>query len=159
MSVAKGGGLNGGGNGFSSGGGGLNGGGGGLNGGGGGLNGGGGGLNGGGAGLNGGGAGLNGGGGGLNGGGSNEITLATANSVTRPPRNLMVTSEQNSPRRITLQWTPPTFGQIGAYNIYRSADGGQTFAVIATVPGTQTTYTDTPNGAGPPCNATGYQYF
>jgi fibronectin type 3 domain-containing protein len=132
MSVAKGGGLNGGGNGFSSGGGGLNGGGGGLNGGGGGLNGGGGGLNGGGgglnggggglngggAGLNGGGAGLNGGGGGLNGGGSNEITLATANSVTRPPRNLTAT-EDVSPRNIHLFWNPPTFGQIGAYNIYR----------------------------------------
>ena len=100
-----------------------------------------------------------GGGGGLRGlgggGGLGEITHLTVNSVTRPPRNL-VGSEAASPRNITLNWTAPTFGQIGAYKVYRSADGGNTFTVITTVSGAPpvTTYTDTVA-----CNPTGYEYF
>ena len=86
-----------------------------------------------------------------------EIDFDTANGVTRPPRNLMA-SEDVSPRFIHLSWKAPSFGQIGAYRIYRSADGGVTFALIATVPGSQITYRDgvtTP----PLCNPIGYQYF
>jgi 6-phosphogluconolactonase len=106
----------------------------------------------------GGGPGRAGGGPGRAGGGpGKEIDFATANDVTRPPRNLMA-SEEASPRFIDLSWTAPIFGQIGAYRIYRSAGGGAPFALIATVPGSQTTFRDgvtTP----PPCNTTGYQYF
>jgi Putative Ig domain len=90
-----------------------------------------------------------------------EIDFGTANDVTRPPRNLMA-SEEVSPRFIDLSWTAPIFGQIGAYRIYRSADGGATFSLIATVPGSQITYRDgVTNGVTtpPPCNTTGYQYF
>jgi Putative Ig domain len=100
---------------------------------------------------------LGGGPGHLGGGPGVEIDFETANAVTRPPRNLMA-AEEISPRFIDLSWTAPSFGQIGAYRIYRSADGGRTFALLATVPGSQTTYRDgvtTP----PPCNTTGYQYF
>ncbi len=57
-----------------------------------------------------------------------ELSHATANSVTRPPRNLTA-SEAQSPRTITLNWTQPTFGQIVAYNVYRSENGGA-FMVI-----------------------------
>jgi hypothetical protein len=116
------------------------------------------GRSGGGPGRSGGGPGRSGGGPGRSGGGpGKEIDFATANDVTRPPRNLMA-SEEVSPRFIDLSWTAPIFGQIGAYRIYRSADGGRTFSLIATVPGSQTTFRDgvtTP----PPCNTTGYQYF
>jgi len=90
-----------------------------------------------------------------------EIDFATANDVTRPPRNLMA-SEEVSPRVIDLSWMAPIFGQIGAYRIYRSADGGATFALIATVPGNQITYQDSViNGVATPpsCNTKGYQYF
>jgi hypothetical protein len=100
---------------------------------------------------------LGGGPGHLGGGPGVEIDFETANAVTRPPRNLMA-AEEISPRFVDLSWTAPSFGQIGAYRIYRSADGGRTFALLATVPGSQTTYRDgvtTP----PPCNTTGYQYF
>jgi len=92
------------------------------------------------------------------GGGLSEINKTIANSYTRPPRNLTVTSEDSSPRFIHLRWNAPVFGQIGAYRIYRSADGGATFALINTVAGNQLTYQD---GAitGPPCNPTGYQYY
>jgi hypothetical protein len=86
--------------------------------------------------------------------GLSEVTLEVANSVTRPPRNLMA-SEGASARTITLNWTAPTFGQIGAYNIYRSQNGSA-FAVIHTVSGNPptTTYTDTVT-----CDPGGYRYF
>ncbi len=98
-----------------------------------------------------------GGGGGVDGlgggGGQGEISHDTANSVTRPPRNLTA-SEAISARTITLNWVQPTFGQIGSYNIYRSDDGGQTFAKKNSVAGNQLTYSETPT-----CKPTGYQYF
>jgi hypothetical protein len=130
----------------------FNGGGGQFNGGGGQFNGGGGQFNGGGGQFNGGGGQFNGGGGQFNGGG--EIDVATVNSITRSPQGLTV-SEGVSPRTITLNWTAPTFGQIGEYKVYRSAAGGA-FAVVATVTGAPlvTTYTDTVN-----CNPGGYSYF
>ena len=93
------------------------------------------------------------GGGPFGGGGKpNEITQAIAESFTRPPQHLMA-SEATSPRTITLTWMKPTSGDIGAYRVYRSSDGGATFTVIATVPGTQLTFQDTVA-----CNPTGYQY-
>jgi hypothetical protein len=130
----------------------FNGGGGQFNGGGGQFNGGGGQFNGGGGQFNGGGGQFNGGGGQFNGGG--EIDVATVNSITRSPQGLTV-SEGVSPRTIALNWTAPTFGQIGEYKVYRSAAGGA-FAVVATVTGAPpvTTYTDTVN-----CNPGGYSYF
>jgi hypothetical protein len=166
LSVAPGGGFNGGGGGF-------NGGGGGFNGGGGGFNGGGGGFNGGGGGFNGGGGGFNGGGGGFNGGGSNEITLQTANSAARPPRTLTAV-EDSSPRYIHLFWFPPTFGQFDFYNIYRWTVGNPpasptfhvpvgslTFHNIVTNPPDphfgEYEYVDTNTTA--PCNPSGYKYF
>jgi hypothetical protein len=95
------------------------------------------------------------GGGGQPFGGGGEINQQTADSYTRPPTNLAAT-EGVSPRKITLTWTAPTFGQIGSYEIYRSPGGGQAFAVVATVSGNPpvTTYTDTVT-----CDPTGYEYF
>ena len=92
------------------------------------------------------------------GGGKSEMTQAIAESFTRPPRNLIVVKEETSPRFIDLSWTAPIFGQIGAYRVYRSADGGNSFTPIATVLGSQLTYQD---GAitGPLCITTGYQYY
>jgi len=137
---------------LNGGGGQFNGGGGQFNGGGGQFNGGGGQFNGGGGQFNGGGGQFNGGGGQFNGGG--EIDTAIVNSITRPPQGLTAL-EGVSPRTITLNWTAPTFGQIGAYNVYRSAHGGP-FTVIATVSGNPpvTTYTDTVA-----CDPGGYRYF
>jgi len=88
------------------------------------------------------------GGGGLN----SDITHDTANSYARPPRNLSITKEGESPRLIDLSWIAPTFGQVVQYNIYRSAAGG-TFTLVTSVPGTQTTFQDTVN-----CNTNGYRY-
>jgi hypothetical protein len=106
--------------------------------------------------------GLLGGGGGTGGrlgggGGVGELNRATANSVTRPPRNLTA-SEAVSARTITLNWMAPTFGQIGAYNVYRSAHG-LPFTLINppnTVTGNPpaTTFTDTVT-----CDSGGYRYF
>ena len=99
------------------------------------------------------------GGGGPPFGGGGEIDVATANSVTHVPQNLMVTSEVPSPRTIKLSWTAP-FGQIGSYNVYRSPKGVNSFALIGTVapipPATApaTTYIDTVA-----CNPAGYQYY
>jgi len=92
------------------------------------------------------------------GGGLSEINKTIANSYTRPPRNLTVTSEIGSPRFINLSWNAPVFGQIGAYRIYRSPNGQQNFTLINTIRGDQLTYQD---GAttGPPCNTAGYQYY
>jgi hypothetical protein len=90
------------------------------------------------------------------GGGKTEITEAIAESFTRPPRNLTVTFEDASPRNIHLIWAAPTFGQIGAYRIYRSADSGTTFPLLATVSGSQLTYTD----MNDPCiQPNRYEYF
>jgi hypothetical protein len=101
--------------------GGLAGGSGGLAGGSGGLAGGSGGLAGGSGGLAGGSGGLAGGSGGLAGGSGGkhgELTRRTANSVTRPPRKLTATEDASS-RHTHLFFFPPTFGQIGSFNIYR----------------------------------------
>ncbi len=90
-------------------------------------------------------------GGGLSGG---DVNHQTANSVTRPARNLTAT-EAVSSRTITLNWTAPTFGQISQYNIYRSLDGGTTFPLLTSVSGSDLTYQD--NAA---CNTPkGYQYY
>ncbi len=147
-STAEGGGQNFGGGGQNFGGGGQNFGGGGQNLGGGGQNFGGGGQN-----L--GGGGQNFGGGGQNFGGGGEVSAIIANSVTRPPQNLTAT-EAAAPRAITLRWSAPSFGQIGAYNVYRAVKGGA-FAVIGSVTGNPpvTTYTDTTAA----CNSAGYEYF
>jgi|GEM_PF-654760 len=88
------------------------------------------------------------GGGGLN----SDITHDTANSYARPPRNLSITQEEESPRLIDLSWLVPTFGQVVQYNIYRSAAGGA-FTLVTPGPGTQTTFQDTVN-----CNTGGYRY-
>jgi Bacterial Ig-like domain (group 3) len=99
-----------------------------------------------------------GGGGGLKpaggGGLSAEITHETANSYTRPPRDLAITQEEASPRLIDLSWFVPTFGQIVQYNIYRS-DAGVPFHLIHSNTGNPpaTTYQDTVT-----CNTGGYRY-
>lgn len=136
------------------GGGGQNFGGGGQNLGGGGQNLGGGGQNFGGGGQNLGGGGQNFGGGGQNFGGGGEIDIATVNAYTRPPQTLMA-SENGSARTITLNWTAPTFGQIGSYKVYRAVIGGAP-SVIATVSGNPPalTYTDTTDTC-----TVGYEYF
>jgi hypothetical protein len=144
----------------SSSGGQFNGGGGQFNGGGGQFNGGGGQFNGGGGQFNGGGGQFNGGGGQFNGGG--EVDLRTEDAITHVPQQLQVTSEGASPRTITLQWIKP-FGDIGAYNIYRSKNGGPFTIINAanttpphTLVGTPpaTTFTDTVT-----CEPGGYRYF
>ena len=89
------------------------------------------------------------------GGGLGEITQRIANSFTRPPQNLIVTSEDTSPRHIHLSWTAPNFGQIGAYRLYRSADGGASFTLLATVPGNQLTYVDMTDA----CIQNRYEYY
>jgi fibronectin type 3 domain-containing protein len=65
----------------------------------------------------------------------------------------LTSQEEASPRLIHLNWFVPTFGQVVQYKIYRSADGGQTFTSIGSVPGTQTTFQDTVA-----CNKVGYRY-
>ncbi len=101
--------------------------------------------------LNQGGFSLNQGGFSLNqGGGLGEITHAVANSVTRPPRNLRATM-LSSPAAVRLDWDPPTFGQIGAYNVYRGVDGATpAIPAYGTVTGTPpvTTFTDTSISCG-----------
>src|SRR6266481_6268703 len=68
------------------------------------------------------------GGGGNSFGGGGEIDLATAESITHAITDLTVVSEGASPRTITLRWSKP-FGDIGAYNVYRSKNGGP-FTII-----------------------------
>ena len=99
------------------------------------------------------------GGGGPPFGGGGEIDLGTAQAITPVPQNLTA-SEGTSPRTITLQWSKP-FGDIGAYNIYRSPGpgGGNGFSLVTSVGPVNgnppaTTYTDSVA-----CNPTGYQYF
>ena len=103
-------------------------------------------------------------------GASLEIDFETANAVTRPPRNLTA-MEDRSPRFIHLFWFPPTFGQIGTYNIYRqppwtpgapptfSVPVGDPSLIFHNTPGDphlgQYEFVD--NTAT--CNPTGYQYF
>src|SRR5205814_5232336 len=92
----------------------------------------------------------------FNGGG--EIDVAIVNSVTHTPQQLTA-SEQQSARTVTLTWTAP-FGQIGAYNVYRSPNGVQNFSLIGTVTGVPpvppaTNFTDRTLS----CNPAGYQYF
>jgi hypothetical protein len=89
-----------------------------------------------------------------------EITNETANSVTRPPTNLTATEDQ-SPRYIHLFWYPPSFGQIGTYNIYRQprfASGNPLSVPVSQltfIPATgQYEFTDTTVT----CNPSGYTY-
>jgi hypothetical protein len=91
-----------------------------------------------------------------------EFDFHTANSVTRLPRNLTAT-EGMSPRTITLNWDTPTFGQIVAYNVYRSENNGPFVIVNAantnpphTVVGNPplTTFMDTVT-----CDPGGFRYF
>jgi hypothetical protein len=82
--------------------------------------------------------------------GNGEFTFTTANSYVRPPRN--VTSAVTA-HHIQLNWLASTFGQIGAYNIYRSTDGA-TAVKINSVPGTSLTFTDLTVSCGPT-----YSYF
>lgn len=97
-----------------------------------------------------------GGGGGLKpaggGGLSAEITHNQANSYARPPQNLFIVQEEISPRLIDLSWFAASFGTAVNYKIYRS-DAGGPFVNIASVSGTQTTYTDTVT-----CKLQGYRY-
>ena len=86
------------------------------------------------------------------GGGRHEFTHEEANAYPRPPQDLTITQEEASPRYIDLSWLGPTFGTVVNYKIYRSVAGGP-FALLNTVPGTQTTYTDTVT-----CNQGGYEY-
>jgi hypothetical protein len=76
--------------------------------------------------------------------GRGEITHEVANSVTRPPRNLTATV-LSSPVSIQLTWDKPTFGQIGAYKIYRGVDSPPGTKPYATISGSPpaTSYTDT----------------
>jgi hypothetical protein len=78
-----------------------------------------------------------------------EIDLKTTLSVTHRPNRPMAT-ENPSPRVIHLSWTPPTY--FDSFNIYRSADGGNTFSLIANT--ANTFFDDTVS-----CNPTGFQYF
>jgi hypothetical protein len=101
--------------------------------------------------VGGGGKGIVGGGGkGIVGGGgtgNGEITLEAANSYVRSPRNLTA-ALTTSPIHIQLNWLASTFGQIGAYNIYRSTDGA-TPVKINSVAGTSLTFTDLNVTCGP----------
>jgi hypothetical protein len=83
--------------------------------------------------------------------GAGEISFETANSTVRPPRNLTYTIT-SPPRYIQLSWNPPTFGQIGAYNVYRGLNGA-TPALYTTVSG-GTSFTDQNTFCGPT-----YTYF
>jgi hypothetical protein len=74
--------------------------------------------------------------------GDGEITLAQANSVTRPPRNVTATVKRSKTNTIELDWMAPTFGQIGTYNIYRGVGGAQP-APPSYGTATSTTFTDT----------------
>lgn len=86
-------------------------------------------------------------------GGDGEISFQTANSFTRPPRDLTSAVTSVLPRYIVLNWTAPTFGQIGSYNIYRSTNGAAAVQ-INSVAGTSLTFTDTNVTCGPT-----YSYF
>ena len=108
-----------------------------------------------------GGGGLSLGGGGLSLGGGGEIDVTIASSITHAITNLTVVSEGASPRGITLKWSKP-YGDIGAYNLYRSENGGP-FTIINAA-GTNpphtlvgnppvTTFTDTVT-----CDPGGYRY-
>lgn len=84
--------------------------------------------------------------------GIGELTVETANSFARSPRN--VTAMPTSPPgSIKLNWAAPTFGQIGTYNVYRSTNGA-TAVLINSVSGTSLTFTDTNVTCGPT-----YSYF
>jgi Bacterial Ig-like domain (group 3) len=97
-----------------------------------------------------------GGGGGLKpqggGGLKAEITHGQANSYAHPPQGLFIVQEEASPRLIDLTWFSPTIGAVVQYNISRSVAGGA-FAPLTSVPGSQTTYTDTVT-----CDPGGYSY-
>ena len=97
-----------------------------------------------------------GGGGGLKpaggGGLKAEITHGQAAGYAHPPQGLFITQEESSPRLVDLAWFSPTIGAVVQYNVSRSVAGGA-FAALATVPGNQTSYTDTVT-----CNTGGYSY-
>ncbi len=103
--------------------------------------------------IAGGGSPIAGGGSPIAGGGAGELTHEAANSVTRPPRKLVASVTSTLPRYIQLNWNPPTFGQIGSYDIYRSANGAPAVN-IDSVSGTSLAYTDKTVTCGPT-----YRYF
>jgi hypothetical protein len=85
--------------------------------------------------------------------GNGEITVEVANSVVRPPRNLVASLTSTSPRFVQLNWTAPSFGQIAAYNVYKSVNGG-TAAIVVPGPGAATSFLDKNVTCGPT-----YTYF
>jgi hypothetical protein len=109
-------------------------------------------INGGGLLINGGGLLINGGGLLINGGGigNGEISFQTANSVVRPARNL-TSAVTPPPRKVQLNWTAPTFGQIKSYNIYRAVNGVPVAPRYASVSGSPlgTSYLDSNVTCGP----------
>ena len=82
--------------------------------------------------------------------GVGELNFQTANSFVRSPRNLTATPTTPA-RYITLNWSAPTFGQIGSYNIYRSTDGASAVKINSV---TSLTFTDMNVTCGP-----SYSYF
>ncbi len=91
--------------------------------------------------------------------GHGEITREAANSVVRPPKNLTPSpSDTRLAHSVTLNWNPPSFGQIAWYNIYRGEDGATPTLYFPATDGAQgvtgTSYTDS-NVA--PCHS--YAYF
>jgi hypothetical protein len=84
-----------------------------------------------------------------------EVSFQTANSVVRPPRKLTATVTP-PPRKIQLNWTVPSFGQIKSYRIYRGIDGVPVAPPYASVSGGPpvTSYLDTDVRCGPV-----YTYF
>jgi hypothetical protein len=87
--------------------------------------------------------------------GNEEISFGTANSVVRPPRKLTATVTP-PPRKIQLNWTVPSFGQIKSYRIYRAIDGVPVAPPYASVSGSPpvTSYLDPDVRCGPV-----YTYF
>jgi hypothetical protein len=125
--------------------------------------------------ANGGGGIANGGGGIANGGGGTDQDFETATSTVSAPTGLNCTnctgssgsvSETNGKTGVPLAWTPPRFGQIRTYNVYRALGSFPTvglvianyksFSIIKTLTGKppSPSYTD-PNVK----NNTTYTYF
>jgi hypothetical protein len=84
-----------------------------------------------------------------------ELTLKTANSVTRPPRKLTA-AVTPPPCYIHLTWDAPTFGDIAWYNVYRSTNSTNLADAVKINEShvTSLTYTDTNVTCGPT-----YSYF
>jgi hypothetical protein len=75
----------------------------------------------------------------------NEITYDDANSIARPPDAPTLTKMTTTTGpAVMVNWTPPVFGVVTSYIIYRAVNGGTPVA-IGTVTGNPpaTTFTDT----------------